>query len=119
MKQEQNKRVKRIKWVCLVVDVAIICSHYIMSVAILRDSSRVYSSSSKLARFARSPVFFSLSSNTPRLKKALAKRFKTPLLVVALLAVSYGRLSQLSFSFCAERSEAHFQRNTSAAIEQK
>ena len=44
------KRVKRIEWVSLVVDVAI------MSVAISRDSSRVFSSSSRLARFARSPV---------------------------------------------------------------
>ena len=46
-------RVKRIEWnnVSLVVDVAI------MSVAISRDSSRVVcSSSSKLARFARSPA---------------------------------------------------------------
>jgi len=44
MKHERTKRAKRIRieWVSLVVDVVI------MSVAILRDSSRVCSSSSKL-----------------------------------------------------------------------
>jgi len=48
---ERAKRAKRIEWNknSSVVDVAI------MSVAISRDSSRVCSSSSKLARFARSP----------------------------------------------------------------
>jgi len=40
---------KRIEWVSLVVDVAI------MPVAISRDSSRVFESSSRLARFAHSP----------------------------------------------------------------
>ena len=46
------KRVKRIEWnnVSLVVDVAN------MSVAISRDSPRAFSSLSRLARFARSPV---------------------------------------------------------------
>jgi len=45
---ECSKRAKRIVWVSLVVDVAV------MSVAILRDSSRVFSSSSRLASCERS-----------------------------------------------------------------
>ena len=54
------KRVKRIKWnsVSLVLDVAF------MPVAISRTSSRVCSSSSRLARFARSP---STNSKLPQI----------------------------------------------------
>ena len=59
MRQEQNERAKRIGWVSLVVDVAI------MSVAISRESSRVCSSSSRLARFARSPSLISFGYLTP------------------------------------------------------
>ena len=50
MKHERNERTKRIGWVSLVVDVAI------MSTAISRDPMRVLSSSSRLARFAHSPL---------------------------------------------------------------
>ena len=57
---EGRARAKRIEWVSLVVDAAI------MSVAISRTSSRECSSSKRLARFARSPSGISFSSCSGR-----------------------------------------------------